>query len=177
MRELLRGYLDELDWGGGVTKDDLMAHLAGRDDALRTAVNEYIAEGTYASPDMVMTLIPAQAWQDTQGDAWRGPQSLLPDDVPSNFRDGAVGGDRSNVSRAGGPGPQTPGLGRSAVGSGGGSGRADGTTASSPSSASRVGGQTGAATGTGGFGDAGSNAGESDPGIPDTGGIGGGMPS
>lgn len=40
MRELLQGYLDELDWSGGVSKAAMVAKLDGRDDALRTLVGE-----------------------------------------------------------------------------------------------------------------------------------------
>ena len=114
MRELLRGYLSELDWTGGATKDDLMAHLAGRDDALRTVVNQYVAEGTYQNLDQVMSLIPAQAWQDVQGDEWRGAEIQYVEDTPSNYQGGAVGQDDTDVYRQGGPAPQTPGFGQSA---------------------------------------------------------------
>ena len=110
MRELLQGYLSELDWSGGATKDDLMAHLAGRDEALRTMVNQYVAEGGYQNVDEVLSVIPAQAWQDVQGDAWRGAQSQYAQDIPSGFQEGAVGQDDSNVHRAGGSPPPTPGF-------------------------------------------------------------------
>jgi hypothetical protein len=88
MRELLAGYLGELDWSGGISKDDLMVHLAGRDEALRTMVNQYVAEGTYQSADAVLYLIPAQAWQDAQGDTWRGSDAQLAEDIPSAFQAG-----------------------------------------------------------------------------------------
>ena len=90
MRELLQGYVGELDWSGGVTKDAVLAHLAGRDEALRTMVNLYVAEGTYESPDEFMTVIPTQAWQDVQGDAWRGAEIQYVEDVPSHFQDAPV---------------------------------------------------------------------------------------
>src|SRR5215207_2419026 len=57
MRELLQGYFGELDWTGGATKDALVAHLAGRDEALRTMVNEYVAEGTYQNLEDVMNVL------------------------------------------------------------------------------------------------------------------------
>ena len=114
MQELLQGYLGELDWTSGATKDDLLAHLAGRDEALRTMVNQYLAEGTYESVDAVMRLIPVQAWQNVQGDTWRGAESLAPDDVPSQFQEGLVGQDERDVYREGGPPPATPGFGQSA---------------------------------------------------------------
>jgi hypothetical protein len=141
LRELLHGYLAELDWGGGVTKDDIMAHLAGRDDTLRTMLNEYMAEGMYATLDDVLNIIPSQAWQNAQGLEWRGPDTLLPEDVPSNFGTGAAVGDTSDVYHAGGSIPRTPGFGE-----------ARGTTA---------------------VGEAGSNAGEVDPGIAGSGEIAG----
>lgn len=93
MQELLRGYLSEMDWSGGATKDDLMGHLVGRDDALRTMVNLYVPEGTYPTSDAVLTLIPAQAWEDVQGDDWRGAESQYVEDVPTHFQDGPAGKD------------------------------------------------------------------------------------
>jgi len=100
MQELFRGYLGELNWPG-VTKDDLLRHLSGRDDALRTMVNEYVTEGTYTDLQQVMSVIPVQAWQDAQGDTWRGPDSLDPDDVPSGFNQGPVGHDARATQTAG----------------------------------------------------------------------------
>ena len=97
MRELMQGYFGELDWSGGATKDALVAHLAGRDEALRTMVNEYVAEGTYQNLDDVMNVLPEQAWQSVQGDTWRGPESQYVEDVPSHFAEGPVGQDEGNV--------------------------------------------------------------------------------
>src|SRR3954454_9791446 len=88
MRELLVGYLGELDWSGGISKDDVMVHLAGRDEALRTMVNQYVVEETYQSADAILNLIPVQAWQDAQGDTWRGSDAQLAEDIPSNFQAG-----------------------------------------------------------------------------------------
>jgi hypothetical protein len=140
MQELLQGYLSEMDWTGGATKDDLMRHLVGRDDALRTLVNLYVPEGTYQDSDAVMNLIPAQAWEDVQGDDWRGAESQYVEDVPTHFQDGPVGQDTSDVGRPGDSAPPTPGFGQSAGASGG-------------------------ASGSSGVGDVGSNAGEVDPGV------------
>jgi hypothetical protein len=42
MREVFQSYLRELRWAPGVTKDGLVAHLASRDEALRTMVNLYV---------------------------------------------------------------------------------------------------------------------------------------
>jgi hypothetical protein len=97
MRELLQGYLGELDWSRGATKDALVAHLAGRDEALRTMVNEYVAEGTYQDLDDVMNVLPEQAWQSVQGDTWRGPESQYVEDVPSHFAEGPVGQEEGNI--------------------------------------------------------------------------------
>lgn len=88
MHDLLQSYLSEIDWSSGVTKDAIMRHLAGRDEALRTMVNAYVPEGSYHAAEDAITLIPEQAWQDVQGDTWRGPESELADDVPSHFTDG-----------------------------------------------------------------------------------------
>lgn len=49
MRELLQGYLCELDWSGGATKDTIMKILVERDDALTTMVNEYVS-GHFPGP-------------------------------------------------------------------------------------------------------------------------------
>lgn len=91
MKELLTGYLNEMDWSGGATKDEVVAHLAGRDEDLRTMVEEYVAEGRYDNPFHLLTVIPVQAWQDTQGDEWRGSESDDPEQVESHFKDGPVG--------------------------------------------------------------------------------------
>lgn len=91
MQELLQGYLSELDQSGGVSRDDILEHLAGRDESLRTMVNEYIPAGTYHTTDEIMQLIPAQAWQDVQGDEWRGVKSQYVEDVESNYQDGPLG--------------------------------------------------------------------------------------
>ncbi len=91
-----------------------MAHLAGRDEALRTMINQYVAEGDYQNVDAVLNVIPNQAWQDVQGDAWQGAQSQYARDVPSHFQEGAVGQDTSDVYHAGDAPPATPGFGQSA---------------------------------------------------------------
>jgi hypothetical protein len=113
-QELLTGYLGELDWTDGVTKDRLLAHLAGRADTLRTMLNEYVTEGTCHDMDAVLSVIPAQAWQDSQGDQWQGAAMQYVADVPSHFRERAVGQDRSDAYRSGGLAPATPGFGQSA---------------------------------------------------------------
>lgn len=92
MRAMLRNYLAELTWTNGLGKDAILRHVAERDDDLGIMIEEYIPEGTYTSPFRVMTLIPDQAWQDAQGDTWRGPSSLDPAEVESGFSDSPVAG-------------------------------------------------------------------------------------
>jgi hypothetical protein len=137
MHELLHGYLREMTWTAGVSKDDIVAHLADRDDALRTLVEEYLAEGTYYAVYEVMDLMPAQAWQDAQGDVWRGGEMQYVEDVPSNFMAGPVGGDESDVYQEGEPAPQTPGFGRLA--GAGDAGAAAGSCAENPAKAGNAG--------------------------------------
>jgi hypothetical protein len=139
MQQLLQGYLNELNWAGGLTKDDLLVHLAGRDDTLRTMVNEYVSEGRYGGPGEIVTLIPVQAWQDAQGDEWRGPTTLDPEEVSSGYQDGPVGhankGSRPTTSTSPAPGTDLAPAGTAATGR------------------------------TTGIGSIGANAGEVDPGI------------
>ncbi|HYO30212.1 MAG TPA: hypothetical protein VER37_06475 [Thermomicrobiales bacterium] len=112
MQELLQGYLSELDWaGGGVTKDDILRQLSGRDDTLRTMVNEYVAEGTYPDIAAVMSVLPAQAWQDAQGDAWRGAGGLLAEDIVTHYQESPAGQDAPGAYRSGDQAPPTPGFG------------------------------------------------------------------
>lgn len=90
MQELLRGYLNEMDMTAGLSKDNILEHLAGRDENLRTMVNEYLPEGTYQGVEEVIDLIPAQAWQDVQGDDWRGAETQYVEDADSDFQDSPV---------------------------------------------------------------------------------------
>lgn len=87
MRELLQGYLTEMDWSGGATKAAVNAHLIERDRALATMVDEYVSEGTYQDIEHLLTVLPQEAWQSAQGDRWQGPETQFVDDVPSYFRD------------------------------------------------------------------------------------------
>jgi len=93
MREMFQGYLRELRWSPGVTKHDLVAHLAGRDEALQAMVDLYVAEGTYYSAHDVINVIPVQAWQDVQGDEWRGPERDEVVAATSHIREGPAGQD------------------------------------------------------------------------------------
>jgi hypothetical protein len=142
MHELLHSYLREMTWTAGVSKDDIVDHLAGRDETLRTMVDEYLAAGEYDSTYEVMELIPAQAWQDVQGDVWRGGEMQYVENVPSNYMAGPVGGDRSDVYQRGEPAPATPGFGESAGARGGAGG-------SQTASAAAAGSGTGVAGGGG----------------------------
>lgn len=63
--------LSGMDWAKGVTKQAMLDKL-GNDAALYTLVEEYVADETWLSLDRVLDVIPEQAWQDSQGDVWRG---------------------------------------------------------------------------------------------------------
>ena len=91
MKELLRGYLGEMDMTAGLTKDAILGHLAGRDEALRTMVNEYLPEGSYQGVEVVSDEIPAQAWQDVQGDRWAGSETQYVENTDSNFGESGAG--------------------------------------------------------------------------------------
>ena len=94
MRELLRVYLAEMNWGGAVSKADILNHLQGRDEALEALVGHYVAEGTYRAADDLLNVIPEQAWQDSQGDAWRGASFAdTGEDANWHFLNGAAGQD------------------------------------------------------------------------------------
>ena len=101
----LRGRLEErlsgLDWGPGVTKEALAERLAD-DEPLGTLVGLYVPEGTYFSAADVLTVIPTQAWQDAQGDDWRGGE--LPDAAAtqSAFRDSPVAQPQAATGSGGG---------------------------------------------------------------------------
>ena len=98
MQELLRGYLGEMDMTAGLSKAAVLEHLAGRDEALRTMVNEYVPEGTYQGVEVIMELIPEQAWQDVQGDTWQGAETQYVEDTDTNFQEAADGGEAVNPS-------------------------------------------------------------------------------
>ncbi len=95
----LNDHLAGLDWSGGVTKDQLVTAVED-DEALRNVIGQYVTEGRYASLDEVLAVIPVQAWQDAQGDTWRGGDSYDADSAPTGFRDGPVGRDDAGT-RAG----------------------------------------------------------------------------
>ena len=149
MQELLTGYLNEMNWAGGATKDDVLRHLSGRDETLRTMINEYVAEGTYGSPADLLNVIPAQAWQDAQGDRWTGPTSLDPDDVDSGFQAGPVGQDDSDVYHSGQSAPPTPGFGQSTPEQGTATGGGAGAGGSTAAGDDAMGVASGAGSGTG----------------------------
>lgn len=78
MRELLDGYLRDAGWSKGVTHAELVG-MVQDDDALSNVIGQYVAIGVYHGPDEVLNVIPAQAWQDAQGDRWGG--GVPPDDA------------------------------------------------------------------------------------------------
>lgn len=71
MRARFKELLAGLDWSKGVTKQEILGKLGG-DAALYTLVEEYVADEPWPSLARVQDVIPEQAWQDTQGDVWRG---------------------------------------------------------------------------------------------------------
>jgi hypothetical protein len=112
MRDLLVGYLKEVNWSGGASKEDIVGVLANKDQDLLTMVNQYITEGQYNGPGDVLNLIPEQAWQASQGDDWRGATTEDPEGFDSEFEQSPVGKmEQSDVYHEGGPRPKTPGFG------------------------------------------------------------------
>jgi hypothetical protein len=112
MRQLMVGYLNEIDWSGGASKEDIVNTLARRDRDLLTMVNQYITAGTYRGPGDVLNLIPEQAWQAGQGDDWRGATTEDPEAFDSNFTESPVGQmEKNDVYHKGGPTPKTSGFG------------------------------------------------------------------
>ena len=113
MRSLLVGRLRDADWGPGVDKGQLMA-MVNDDEALQNLIGQYVAQGRYASAEDVLSVIPEQAWQATQGDTWRGGEIHDFADMPTHFKEGPVGQDKSDVYQQGEAPPATPGFGQSA---------------------------------------------------------------
>lgn len=103
MRDLLADRLSEVNWGTGVGKVDLLERVA-YDESLRNLIGQYVPEGTYLNAEAVLNVIPEQAWQDAQGDLWRGGTiaSIAPD--ASNFREGPVGQDAPGATGGDVPG-------------------------------------------------------------------------
>lgn len=110
MQALLEGYFAGVDWGRGLERAEVVATVSD-DEALRNVLGQYLPEGVYHNLGEVMNLIPAQAWQDAQGDRWRGGEPADAPDVPSHFAEGPVGQDTTEVYHQGGPQPPTPGFG------------------------------------------------------------------
>jgi len=96
MQGWLNDHLAGLDWAAGVTKEDLVTAVED-DEALRNVIGQYVTEGTYGSIAEVMAIVPVQAWQDAQGDQWRGGESYDADATPTGFRDGPVGRDEAGT--------------------------------------------------------------------------------
>ncbi len=90
MRELMAERLREVDWGTGVGRVDLLERVA-YDESLRNVIGQYVPEGVYLNATAVLDVIPAQAWQDAQGDLWRGGTSAAVAPDRSQFLEGPVG--------------------------------------------------------------------------------------
>lgn len=92
MRSRLESMLQDASWQDGVAKQDLLG-MVQRDDALHTLVEEYVPDERFTSLDEVLTRIPVQAWQDAQGDEWRGAESEEAGASASHFPDSPVARD------------------------------------------------------------------------------------
>lgn len=92
MRSRLVGLLQDASWADGVTKQDIVG-MVQSDDALHTLIEEYLPEERFTAFDDVLTRIPVQAWQDAQGDEWRGAESEGSGASASHFGEGAVSRD------------------------------------------------------------------------------------
>jgi hypothetical protein len=100
MRAWLDDHLNQVDWGDGLSKAEVV--LAVEDDeALRNLVGQYVAEGYYRTPAEVLNVIPEQAWQDAQGDAWHGGDTYDIAGTKSGFRESRVARDHPNSSTSG----------------------------------------------------------------------------
>jgi len=90
MRARFEQLLSGLDWTKGVSKQEMLDTLGG-DAALYTLVEEYVADEPWPSLARVLDVIPEQAWQDSQGDVWRGgAESEEAGTRSSHFKDSAA---------------------------------------------------------------------------------------
>ncbi len=103
MRELMAERLGEVEWGTGVGKVDLLERVA-YDESLRNLIGQYVPEGTYLNAAAVLDVIPAQAWQDAQGDLWQGGASAAIVPESSQFPEGRVGQEAPAAREADGNG-------------------------------------------------------------------------
>ena len=88
-RAAMAAWLRTIGWERGVTKADLLARLVD-EDGPRQVVDLYLPEGTYFSPEDVLNVLPAQAWQDAQGMIWRGGEPPVVASVQTGFADSPV---------------------------------------------------------------------------------------
>lgn len=101
MRGWLDDHLNQLDWGEGLSKAELV--LAVEDDeALRNLIGQYVVEGYYRTTVEVLNVIPEQAWQDAQGDAWHGGETYDIAGMESGFLESPVARDRPEGQHASG---------------------------------------------------------------------------
>lgn len=89
MRQWLDDHLTRLDWSTGVSKSDLLLAVAD-DEALRNLIGQYVADGQYQTKFDVLTVIPEQAWQASQGDTWRGGGTTEINETSGGFMDSPV---------------------------------------------------------------------------------------
>ena len=92
MRSRLEGLLQDASWQDGVSKQDIV-DMVQRDDALHTLIEQYLPDERFTDLESVLTRIPVQAWQDTQGDDWRGAESEEAGASASHFGEGGVARD------------------------------------------------------------------------------------
>ncbi len=108
----MRGWLDDhfnqLDWGEGLSKAELVL-VVEDDEALRNLIGQYVAEGRYRTSAEVLNVIPEQAWQDAQGDAWHGGETYDITGMQSGFRESPAARDRPERQYAGGQTASPPG--------------------------------------------------------------------
>ncbi len=89
MRSRLEAMLQDASWRDGVSKQNIV-DLVRSDDALHTLIEEYLPDERFTALDDVMTRIPVQAWQDAQGDDWRGAESEEAGASASHFGESPV---------------------------------------------------------------------------------------
>ncbi len=85
----MTAWLRTIGWDRGVTKAELLDRLRD-EDGPRQVINLYLPEGTYFSPEDVLNVLPAQAWQDAQGMTWRGGEPPVAAIIQGDFANSPV---------------------------------------------------------------------------------------